>query len=303
MKKESPSPLPPKGEETTATHVHTETHSKAPQPTLDTSSEEEESSEEESSSASSEEEEIPVVKPVFIPKQKRNTVLTIEKEEQEAAMAAQRQAEREERRIRESRAMVQQVLQESAKHVSSTFDIANTVEGVTGALNEMPNDNDDDDENGNGTARDEWQVRELERLLEDWDREQEKIQAQKRERIDDDKTNDALQKQQEREDGNRKSSSSSRRYYHRGAFYMDESEWGASDVRHKATEYAQAVTGDDKIDRSILPKVMRVKKFGFANRSKWKGLAAEDTTRAAGKPMDMLPLQKPPNNKNNKRPL
>jgi microfibrillar-associated protein 1 len=268
--------------------------------TVKTSSEEEDSSNDESSASSSseEDEEIPVqvVKPVFVPKQKRSTVQTMEKEEQEAAMAAQRQMEREKRRIRESRAMVQQVLQESAKNVSST---SNTVEGITGAMNEMPNDDDNDDDIA---ARDAWQVRELERLLEDWDRQQEKLRAQKQERIDDNTNNASLKQQQKEEDRHRKSSIA--RYYHRGAFYMDESEWDASDVRHKASEYAQAVTGDDKIDRSILPKVMQVKKFGFANRSKWKGLAAEDTTRAAGKPMDMLPLpQQQPNKKSNKRPL
>jgi hypothetical protein len=57
---------------------------------------------------------------------------------------------------------------------------------------------------------------------------------------------------------------------------MDESEWkGESDVRHKATEYAKAATGSDKQDRRKLPAAMRVKNFGMANQSKYKGMADE----------------------------
>ena len=69
------------------------------------------------------------------------------------------------------------------------------------------------------------------------------------------------------------------RFYHRGAYYMDETEWDETDVRHKAAEYALAATGDDKIDKSQLPEVMQVKNFGFARQNtKYKGLANEDTT-------------------------
>jgi microfibrillar-associated protein 1 len=80
------------------------------------------------------------------------------------------------------------------------------------------------------------------------------------------------------------------RFYHPGAFYMDDSEWDANDVRHKAKEYARAATGEDKIDKRNLPEVMQVKKFGFARQgTKYKGLAKEDTT---DKGMEILPIVK-----------
>ena len=76
------------------------------------------------------------------------------------------------------------------------------------------------------------------------------------------------------------------RFFHRGAYYMDQTEWDETDVRHKAAEYARAATGEDKLDKSQLPEVMRVKKFGFARQNhRYKGLAAEDTGT-----MDMAPF-------------
>jgi microfibrillar-associated protein 1 len=66
------------------------------------------------------------------------------------------------------------------------------------------------------------------------------------------------------------------RYYHKGAFYADEED---NDLHRRAEEYARAPTGQDKTDFASLPKVMQVKKFGFARYStKYKGLSKEDTT-------------------------
>lgn len=60
------------------------------------------------------------------------------------------------------------------------------------------------------------------------------------------------------------------RYYHRGAFYQDEGLGSHVD--------ASAPTGEDKLNRALLPDVMRVKKFGFAGRTKYTHLADQDTT-------------------------
>jgi hypothetical protein len=60
------------------------------------------------------------------------------------------------------------------------------------------------------------------------------------------------------------------------------------DVRHKAAEYSRAATGEDKFDRRSMPKVMQVKRPGFANQTKYKGLKHEDTS---DKTMQHLPTK------------
>ena len=65
------------------------------------------------------------------------------------------------------------------------------------------------------------------------------------------------------------------KYYHKGAFYMDDESLEVNDPRKK--EYNEP-TLEDKFDKTMLPKVMQVKKFGFIGRTKWTHLVNEDTT-------------------------
>lgn len=50
---------------------------------------------------------------------------------------------------------------------------------------------------------------------------------------------------------------------------------GEGDVRNRDTDGA---TGIDKFDRAAMPRVMQVKDFGFAGRTKYTHLADQDTT-------------------------
>ncbi len=176
--------------------------------------------------------------------------------------------------------------------------------------------------------RNAWEVRELIRILRDVDdaleRERERRDLERRraltdeERLEEDRLSGRFRAPGEarrrllrredvhihggmgsKEDGRQQQQDESsnrylQRFHHRGAFYMDEdtlNQAGKDDVRHRAAEYSRAATGEDKIDKSALPKVMQVKKFGFSGYStKWRGLAKEDTT---DKKMDFLPIRGP----------
>ncbi|GJT77833.1 microfibrillar-associated protein 1-like protein [Tanacetum coccineum] len=70
------------------------------------------------------------------------------------------------------------------------------------------------------------------------------------------------------------------KYYHKGAFFQDDPDdtagtAGADGVYRR--DYSSP-TGEDKMDKTILPKVMQVKHFGRSGRTKWTHLVNEDTT-------------------------
>ena len=159
---------------------------------------------------------------------------------------------------------------------------------------DMPDDTDYDDDEALAA----WRVRELGRLQRDQARAQQatedKAERERRrvmtdkERLEEDRAAgvgvfDAKAREQR---------TSMSRYYHKGAFYMDEDSLREEgDVRRRASQIAAAATGEDKFDKSSLPSVMQVRKFGMKGRSKHTTLRSEDTT--AGQ-RDYLPPPPPP---------
>jgi len=248
-------------------------------------SEDSESSDSSSEEESSSDDEVPVVsRPVFIPRHKRSTHTGTKAVPSINADSGDLSKQKE----MESRALVQQVVASDALNVEETREDTT----FTGAQNKMP---DDDDET---TRLDEWEIRELVRLLRDVDQQamiqQEAIERERRMRMTDEECHaEDRQRGEFSEPGVRKDPETEttylQRYYHKGAFYMDDNEWEEADIRHKASSYAAAATGEDKIDRKTLPAVMQVKRFGRANQTRYKGLAAEDTT---DKHLKILPLRK-----------
>lgn len=70
------------------------------------------------------------------------------------------------------------------------------------------------------------------------------------------------------------------KYYHKGAFFqseVDDHAATAGSVDIFKRDFS-APTGEDKMDKTILPKVMQVKHFGRSGRTKWTHLVNEDTT-------------------------
>jgi microfibrillar-associated protein 1 len=269
------------------------------------------SSSDDSSSGGSDDDESepdpPTVTPiVFVPKHRRHlpasqrveayTAGAVDDEEDEEERVRRRQ------RQQESRALVQQVVLEG-KSASSARDNDggdDAFEGVTGARNAIPSDSDDDHGGSDGEdhhhhrrqRRDDWEVRELLRLLRDIDVEEERIrEATERERRRNMTDEEIMREREALEGGNKRdlddARATSHRYFHKGAFFLDDSEWAQNDVRHRAEEYARAATEADQVDQAKLPKVMQTKKFGRANQSKYQGLAKEDTT---DRTVEFLPL-------------
>ncbi|KAF8048671.1 hypothetical protein N665_2444s0014 [Sinapis alba] len=70
------------------------------------------------------------------------------------------------------------------------------------------------------------------------------------------------------------------KYYHKGAFFQADPDDEAGSVGTDGIFQRDfsAPTGEDRLDKSILPKVMQVKHFGRSGRTKWTHLVNEDTT-------------------------
>ena len=253
----------------------------------------------ESTSGSSSEDDIGI-KAVFIPKHKRRLVQAEEKKWEEEENKTKREREREQKRMMESRALVAKQL---AVPESSMME-DDVDEEAGGATNTPPNDDDDVERE---KERESWELRELERLLKAMD------EAEERKRQEEEynrrrKMTDEECLEEDKRVGRYQAPGANRqagdqptkrnfmqRFYHRGAYYMDDSEWAEGDIRRKAAEYAKAATGEDKFDKSKLPEVMQVHKFGHARQNtRYKGLAKEDTTDKFAKVLPLVHGRKKP---------
>lgn len=204
------------------------------------------------------------MKPVFVRKKERITIIEKEKEalkQKKLEEDTQRQAEE---RRRQTLKMVEDTIRKEQNKDKTTNE---------------PNINDvcTDDENDE-IEYEAWKLRELKRIKRDREErealEKEKVEIEKLRNMSEEErrvqlrllpktvTNKAVK-------GKYKFL---QKYYHRGAFYLDKDD----DVYKR--DFAQA-TLEDHFDKTILPKVMQVKNFGRSGRTKYTHLVDQDTTQ------------------------
>ncbi|XP_006647159.1 microfibrillar-associated protein 1-like [Oryza brachyantha] len=236
--------------------------------------EEEEEEEESEYETDSEDEQMgmAMVKPVFIPKSQRDTIAERERLEEEERQLEELVKKRLEARKIETRQIVVEEIRKE-EHIEKTLNEEANIEDV-----------DTDDELNEAEEYESWKNREIARIKRD--REERDARLKEKEEIE--KVRNMTE--EERREWERKNPKPLRqskqkwkfmqKYYHKGAFFQE----GADDVSQSAGKddiYGRdfsAPTGEDKMDKSILPKVMQVKHFGRSGRTKWTHLVNEDTT-------------------------
>lgn len=215
---------------------------------------------------------VAMVKPVFVPKSERDTIAERERlEAEEEALEEAKKRRLEERRIETKQIVVEEIRkdEEIQKNVELEANIA---------------DVDTDDEINEAEEYEAWKVREIGRIKRDReDREALLKEKEEVERV----RNMTEEERREWERKNPKPGQSSKqkwrfmqKYYHKGAFFQSNSDDRASTVGtdNIFERDFSAPTGEDKMDKTILPKVMQVKHFGRSGRTKWSHLVNEDTT-------------------------
>ncbi|KAJ3055357.1 Microfibrillar-associated protein 1 [Rhizophlyctis rosea] len=204
-----------------------------------------------------------LLKPVFIPKNHRETIFEKERMEREAEEAEQKRLKQAEERKQESHHMVEEELRKEA---------------AAEEISALPTDVDDTDNIDEEAEFAAWKLRELLRIkrerAEKHAREQEKLDLERRRLMTDEeiaRENQKLGKMTQKEKSQMRFM---QKYYHKGAFYNDDGDVGKA---LQQRDFA-APTLEDKFDKSSLPAVMQVKNFGRAGQTKYTHLADQDTT-------------------------
>ncbi|OMO68607.1 hypothetical protein COLO4_29543 [Corchorus olitorius] len=185
-------------------------------------------------------------KTVYVPKSERDTISERERLEAEERALEEAEKRKLERRKVETRQIVVDKIKEDEENEKNMELEANVVV--------------DDDEVDKPEEHEAWKVREFARIKRD------------KQEIDKVPKPDPPPPRQKRK--------FMQKHYHKGAFFQSEADDPASTV---GTDYIydrdfSSPTGEDKMDKTMLPKVMQVKHFGRSGRTKWTHLLNEDTT-------------------------
>ncbi|KAL5708698.1 hypothetical protein ACHQM5_019464 [Ranunculus cassubicifolius] len=207
----------------------------------------------------SEEEEtlIPMGKLVFVPNSERDTVMERERIEAEEKAAEEYVKRRIEERIDEAKQFVMAEIQNSEKPFEVEAESA---------------DIDTDDEVNRKEEDEAWMVRELARIKRD---------KESREGVNN-MTEGELRENVFRRP--KRKFNFLQRYYHKGAFFQSAPDDCSGTTVGFESIYDRdfsAPTGEDKLDKAKMAKVMQVKNFGSRGRTKWTHLVTEDTTNVS----------------------
>ncbi|XP_054165548.1 microfibrillar-associated protein 1-like [Oppia nitens] len=220
----------------------------------------------------SEDETGPRLKPVFVRKKERMTVMEKDKEEQRERQQKEMEKRAAEERKRQTLKMIEEDIRREELEKEEQKEEEAIKQGIISVLTD-----DEDDE----TAYEIWKLRELKRVKRDKDesdsfvREQQEVERLRNmteeERLEELKKNPKVVTNAQQK-GKYKFL---QKYYHRGVFFLDKED------EVFTRDFAQP-TLEDHFDRTVLPQVMQVKNFGRSGRTKYTHLVDQDTTAFDG---------------------
>jgi len=214
------------------------------------------------------------LKPKFVPRDQRVTILEQERLEEEQAKLEEKEAEKKKDRVKESRTMVEDILKKEEE--DDKEDLSD---------DDMP---DDDDEINEYEEYHSWKLREAGRIKKERD-ERERAAKELAETL---RRRGLTDKEREAEDAAAEAKAKAdgkvqdkgkwkylQKYYHKGAFFQDTNKFGVSEYDELFNRDFGGATLDDNYDKQAMPKVMQVKKFGHAGRTKYTHLVDQDTSQ------------------------
>ncbi|KAI0982109.1 hypothetical protein GJ496_002153 [Pomphorhynchus laevis] len=213
----------------------------------------------------------PRLRPVFVKRQDRATIAEREAENARLEKEQSQARRRAEEQRRQTLKMLEEVIRREQAEESNREH--RTLEAMINAGGDI---NTDDEEN-DVVEYEKWKLRELKRLKRDQeqllDKERERQEAERNRLLADTGRTEELRNKQ-RYVVNKEIKGKYKflqKYYHRGAFYLHKED-------SVFTRDFSAPTLEDHFDKTILPKVMQVKNFGMAGRTKYTHLVDQDTT-------------------------